>query len=125
MKKKEKKKCPNITEYSKLVIRAMVILWFLGAIFGAVVILVEVAATLIGIGGYSMAITVHLPELLTYIGGPMGCGIVGYLLKAGFENREKIRQGGGRPNDCYGQDSSAPGYADQQSDPGEGPCCGA
>ena len=67
----EKKKIP-LREYSKLVIRAMVVLWFLGAIFGAAVIIVELVATLVGIGGYAMAITVHLPELLTYIGAPMG-----------------------------------------------------
>jgi hypothetical protein len=39
-----------------------------------------------------MAITIHLPELLTYIGAPVGGGILGYLLKSAFENREKIRQ---------------------------------
>jgi hypothetical protein len=70
----------------------MVALWFVGAVFGAVVITVELVATLAGVDGYAMAITIHLPELLTYIGAPVGGGILGYLLKSAFENREKIRQ---------------------------------
>ena len=79
-------------EYSKRIIKAMVALWFCGAVFGAAVIVVEVVATLSGVAGYSVAITVHLPELLTYIGAPVGTGILGYLLKSAFENREKIKQ---------------------------------
>lgn len=79
-------------QYSKRIIRAMVALWFVGAVFGAVVITVELVATLAGVDGYTMAITIHLPELLTYIGAPVGGGILGYLLKSAFENREKIRQ---------------------------------
>lgn len=79
-------------QYSKRIIRAMVALWFVGAVFGAVVITVELVATLAGVDGYAMAITIHLPELLTYIGAPVGGGILGYLLKSAFENREKIRQ---------------------------------
>jgi hypothetical protein len=70
----------------------MVWLWFAGAIFGAAVIVVELFATLAGVDGYTMAITIHLPELLAYIGAPVGGGILGYLLKSAFENREKIKQ---------------------------------
>lgn len=81
-------------EYSKRVLKWMIFLWFVGAAFGAVVIIVELVAILHGIDGYSMAITVHLPEFLTYIATPMSCGVLGYLLKAGFENREKIKRGG-------------------------------
>ena len=33
-----------------------------------------------------------LDGLLTYIGAPMGCGVVGYLIKSAMENREKIKQ---------------------------------
>lgn len=72
----------TIKQYSKKIINAMVILWFAGAVFGAVVIVVELIC-------FS---TIHLPELLTYIGAPMGCGIVGYLAKSAFENKEKIKQ---------------------------------
>lgn len=35
---------------------------------------------------------VSIDALLTYIGAPMGCGIVGYLAKSAFENKEKIKQ---------------------------------
>ena len=81
-----------VKQYSKRIIRQMITLWFVGAGFGAAVILVELIATLAGIDGYSAAITIHLPELLTYIGMPVGGGIVGYLLKSAFENKEKIKQ---------------------------------
>lgn len=79
-------------QYSKRIIKQMITLWFVGAGFGAAVIMVELVATLAGVDGYSVAITIHLPELLTYIGMPVGGGIVGYLLKSAFENHEKIKQ---------------------------------
>ena len=82
----------NLKEYSKKVLALMIALWFLGAAFGAVVIIIELIATLIGTGEYSMALTVHLPELLTYIGAPMTGGIIGYLIKSAMENREKIKK---------------------------------
>ncbi len=93
----------NLTEYSKKIIHRMIVLWFLGAVFGAAVIVVEVLATLVGSDGYAVALTVHLPELLAYIGAPVGGGIVGYLLKSAFENREKIRMGGEihMPGGCH------------------------
>ena len=68
----------------------MIVLWFIGAAFGAAVIVVELAASLLLADGYSIAI--HLPELLTYIGAPIGGGIVGYLIKSAMENKEKIRK---------------------------------
>lgn len=82
-------------QYSKMIVRQMIALWFLGAVFGAAVILVELIATLAGVDGYSVAITIHLPELLTYIGAPVGGGILGYLVKSAFENKEKIKQNPG------------------------------
>lgn len=92
--RKEPEKKDELKEYSKKVVQRMIILWFIGAIFGAAIIIVEVIATLVGVDGYSAAITIHLPELLTYIGAPMGCGVTGYLLKSAFENKEKIKKGG-------------------------------
>lgn len=79
-------------EYSKRIIRKMIALWFAGAIFGAAVIVIEIIGVLRGVDSYSMGLTIHLPELLSYIGMPVGGGIVGYLLKSAFENREKIKQ---------------------------------
>ena len=90
----------NLKEYSKRVLALMIALWFIGAAFGSVVIVIELAATLIGSGEYSIALTVHLPELLTYIGAPMTGGIIGYLIKSAMENREKIKK-----NDEYSLNS--------------------
>lgn len=72
-------------EYSKLVLAAMIVLWFIGAVFGMIVVAVQLAS-----GAYSIG----LGELLTYIGAPMTGGIVGYLVKSAIENREKIQQSG-------------------------------
>ncbi len=74
-------------QYSKRIVKQMISLWFAGAVFGAVVVVDELVAV-----GCGFAVTVHLPELLTYIGAPVGGGILGYLLKSAFENKEKIKQ---------------------------------
>lgn len=79
----------KLDQYSKVVLSLMTILWFLGAIYGGIVVLAEVAALYIT-SAYS--VTVHLPELLTYIGGVMSTGVIGYYIKAAFENKEKIKQ---------------------------------
>lgn len=79
-------------QYSKRILRLMIILWFAGAVFGAAVIIVELVGVLCGNDGYSLGLTVHLPELLNYIGMPVGGGIIGYMCKSAFENREKIKQ---------------------------------
>ena len=61
-------------QFSKKVIIAMIILWFAGALFG----------------GYMVYRTsMELSSLLSYIGAPMAAGILGYLLKAAFENSRK------------------------------------
>lgn len=73
----------KLKEYSKKVIYAMVVLWFIGAAFGAAVVTVQVIRN---------DYTVAIDSLLTYIGVPMGGGIVTYLLKTAFENKEKIKQ---------------------------------
>lgn len=85
----------NLTEYSKKVLHLMIVLWFIGAAFGAVVVSVELIATLVMANTGAVPPTVHLPELLVYIGAPVGGGVLGYLLKSAFENREKIKKGAG------------------------------
>lgn len=66
-------------QFSKKIIIVMIILWFAGAIFG----------------GYMVYTTrMELTSLLNYLGAPMSVGILGYLLKAAFENKEKIKQSG-------------------------------
>lgn len=87
-------KKPTDREYSKRTLNQMIVLWFIGAAFGAVVIVVELIATLMGVDGYAAAITIHLPELLAYIGAPITGGVVGYLIKSALENREKIKKNG-------------------------------
>ena len=82
----------NLKEYSKLILSLMITLWFIVAIYGAIVVAIELAATLIYANEYSMATTVHLPELLEYVGEPMTAGIIGYLIKSALENREKIKK---------------------------------
>lgn len=80
----------KLKEYSKHVLSSMIVLWFIGAAYGGVIVLSELLIVLIGGIEYSMVVTVHLPELLAYIGAPMTGGIVGYLIKTALENREKI-----------------------------------
>lgn len=70
-------------EYSKRQLSAIVKLWFAGAIFGMCYCIVQL---IIAPG------TATLDGLLTYIGAPMSCGVVTYLIKSAMENREKIKQ---------------------------------
>ena len=72
----------KIKQYSKRVVTAMIIAWFVGIAFGMGVIVWQMIRA---------PDAVSLDSLLTYIGAPMGCGIAGYLAKAAFENREKIK----------------------------------
>lgn len=72
----------KVQEYSKRVLAAMVVLWFLGALFGGVIVVVQVAN-----GSYNT----DLSALLSYIGLPMSGGVVSYLIKSALENREKIK----------------------------------
>lgn len=64
-------------EFSKKVIGAMTVVWFLTVIFGAVVV---------WFNGYG------LESLLSYVGAPMTGGIIGYMLKSAMENKEKIQR---------------------------------
>lgn len=81
----------NIWEYSKKKIDMMLKLWFVGAGFGAAVVIVELVMAFIA-GSPYVSTMIHLPELLSYIGMPVSGAIVGYLAKSAFENREKIKQ---------------------------------
>ena len=72
----------KIKQYSKRVVTAMIIAWFVGIAFGMAVIIWQMIRA---------PDAVSIDSLLTYIGAPMGCGIAGYLAKSAFENREKIK----------------------------------
>lgn len=80
--------------FSKGVIRGMIGLWFGGAAFGAVVVVVQLVQSFISGSPYTQTV-VNLPELLSYIGMPVSGAIVGYLAKSAFENREKIKNNPG------------------------------
>ena len=72
----------KIKQYSKRVVTAMIVAWFIGIAFGMCVIVFQMIRA---------PDAVSIDSLLTYIGAPMGCGIAGYLAKSAFENREKIK----------------------------------
>lgn len=77
--KKPKKK----REYSKAVLAAMIVLWFIGAVIGSFTVLWQL---------FTGAYAVQLDSLLNYIGMPMSGGIVTYMIKSALENREKIKK---------------------------------
>lgn len=70
-------------EYSKAAITAMIVLWFVGAVFGMAVVIWQLITA---------AYTVNIGDVLMYIGAPMTGGIVGYLVKSAVENKEKIKK---------------------------------
>lgn len=74
----------KLKEFSKRVIVSMTLLWFLGAVFGAVCV---------------WRTQMDLASLLEYIGNPMSVGIIGYLLKSAFENKTKIERGASHNED--------------------------
>ncbi len=80
--------------FSKTVVKLMIMLWFIGAAFGTLVVIAELAVVLFD-DDFNGIVTVHLPELLSYIGIPMSCAIAGYLAKSAFENKEKIKNNPG------------------------------
>lgn len=95
----------DVKEYSKRVIRIMVTLWFIGALYGCVAVTAELVALWLQLcDEYYMSVTVHLPELLTYIAAPLTGGIIGYMAKSAFENREKIKYNFKPDNASGGED---------------------
>ena len=73
-------------EYSKRCIAAMIVLWFLIALFAVGVVVYQLLHT------YSPEY-VTIDSLLNYVGVPMTGGIVGYLIKSAIENKQKIKNG--------------------------------
>ena len=57
----------------------MIVLWFIGAIFGFAVCIVQLCKGDI----------VCLGDVLAYIGAPMTGGIVAYMIKSAFEDKRK------------------------------------
>lgn len=71
----------NHGRYSKRVISAIIILWFVVALFGIAVITYQIIVS----PEYA-----SLDGLFGYVGIPMSGGIVTYLIKSALENRKKI-----------------------------------
>ena len=73
--KREKK----FVQFSKRCLAAMIVLWFIGALFGFAVCVVQLAR----------GETVSIGEVLAYIGAPMTGGITGYMIKSAWEKQGK------------------------------------
>lgn len=80
-----KKKKSKLQEYSKKAIAAMIVLWFVVAIFGMIVTVYKLKHT-------AYPENVSLDALFNYVGVPMVGGIVTYLLKSAVENKQKIKK---------------------------------
>lgn len=78
----------NVKEYSKKIIRLMVILWFIGALFGMAVVIVQLCTD---------SYNVSIDAVMNYIGMPVSGGVVSYMLKSAWENKEKIKKSGLQP----------------------------
>ena len=77
----------RLPTFAKRAIFAMLVLWFVGAIYGMCYCFVELV-----ISAFVPGYTVHLAELLAYIGAPVGCGLVGYLCKSALESNQAMKQ---------------------------------
>lgn len=78
MRKRKRKKIKSLYEFSKKVVIAIVIVWFLTCLYG-------------------MALTFFKPEsnvqpILDYVGQPMTVAVIFYLGKSAFENKAKIQK---------------------------------
>lgn len=78
---KQFKKSIKITEYSKRVLMIITILWLMVALWGCILVTLQFV-------WYSV---LDLSYILTYVGAPMGGGLVAYLIKSALENKQKIK----------------------------------
>ena len=78
-----KKRKRNLKEYSKRVLAAIIVLWFVGAIYGMIFGIVQMVVC---------PEVASISDLLVYIGAPMSCGVVSYLIKSALENKTKIQK---------------------------------
>lgn len=86
---KKTKKQKRFIQFSKRCLAAMIVLWFIGAIFGFTVAAVQTARG---------DMTVSVGEVLAYIGAPMTGGIVSYMIKSAWEK--------GKENNINKEDNS-------------------
>ncbi len=77
---KIERKKKEFKQFSKRCLGAMIVLWFVGALFGFAVVALQVVRG---------DMTVSLADLLLYIGAPMTGGIVSYMIKSALEDKRK------------------------------------
>lgn len=88
--REQKKNSVKTTEYSKKALTAIIKMWFVGAVFGMLFAVVQLSVA---------PESAEISGLLTYIGTPMSCGIISYLIKSAVENKEKIRKSEQNPTE--------------------------
>ncbi len=71
-------------EFSKKVIIAFAVVWFIAAAWAMTLVTLQ---TFIGGGMFP-----DIAGVLIYVGAPMTAGLVGYFIKAGAENVKRIEQ---------------------------------
>ena len=72
-------KNPSFRAFSKRALLFMIVLWFIGAVFGFAVVALQVARG---------DMIVQLADLLLYLGAPMTGGIVSYMIKSAWEKKK-------------------------------------
>lgn len=92
----DKKKRRWLSEYSKQALFAVIVLWFVVALWGCILITLQ----------FLWYEILDLNSILVYVGTPMGGGLATYLIKSAMENKEKIKGSiqnvmGGRQYDYF------------------------
>lgn len=84
MAKKKTKKKATFKEFSKKALTAIIIMWFVGAIFGIITVCIQL---------HKGAEYASISDVLLYIGAPMTGGLIAYMIKSAAENVPKIKKG--------------------------------
>lgn len=77
-----------LREFSKQFIKVAVIVWILGAAYGAAFNAVQLY--IVATATEYISVNIDLTGYMMYLAVPLTGGIIGYMGKAAFENREKI-----------------------------------
>ena len=85
-------------EFSKKFVAILAILWVAAACFGGYLVFLDHS---------------YLPSLFDFIGAPMVGGVIGYMAKTAFENREKIRRSN-RENSKNNEESDSPSRGNEE-----------
>lgn len=90
--KKNKRKTHK--QYSKKVLKVMIALWFIVAVYGMIFSVIQLIVS---------PEIANLDALYAYVGVPMSGGIISYLIKSAIENKTKINN-----NPTYLEESEKP-----------------